>query len=187
MPDAPRPTRPQLDSKGRLQSPTIDRPNGAEPFGAQLPELADMVSLQDHELHELLDRFGVSGAWQDLRSQAMQYAADMGQFVSLDPDNLRREVERLIAGNPATGYSRRALLGMARETQRAFVLDSFAEEGPNQEFIRICENDESSCSRCPEYAGIIGTLGQHAADPGLPGAATCDGGFYCRCQLVILD
>ena len=145
-----------------------------------------MTCRTDAELQDVLSRYGVTGAWDQLRNDAMGYASRMANFDALDLDAIKREAERLVAGDPKHGFSRRARLSLARETQRAFILDSYANESPDQLYIRISEDDDHTCDRCLEYAGIIGTLGQHAAEPGLPGFNSCDGGGQCRCSLVRL-
>jgi len=169
---------------GKLNIPVSERPTGTQPLISTMPTAAELVSLTNDELLELLQDFGVVAPWPQLVADTYGYAAEMSKVTNIGtPDYLEREVERLLEPKVS---SRRALLGLARETQRAFNLDAFMKEGPNQEYIRISEDDDHTCDRCDALAGIIGTMGEHISI-GLPGPASCDGGSFCRCQLVIID
>jgi len=172
-----------VDAGGKLQIPVSERPTGAQPLIATMPTVSELVDLTNDELLELLQDFGVKAPWPQLVADNYGYAAEMSKITNLGtPDYLEREVERLLDHHS----SRRGLLGLARETQRAFILDAFSKEGPNQEYIRISEDDEHTCDRCDALAGTIGTMGEHVS-MGLPGPASCDGGNYCRCVLVLVD
>jgi len=179
--------KPRLDERGRLISPGLDRlPNG-EPIMRQLPTYAEMVDLDDGQLADVMELYGIQKPWRQLQADAMGYATQMMQLPEgASEEMILREVQRL-TGIGSQG-SRRALLGGAREAQRAFTMSEFMRDNPpDQLYVRVPEGDESTCDRCLEYAGIEGTIPQHAEDPGLPGFASCDGGSYCRCVLIPVD
>ena len=172
------------DTGGKLNLPVSERPTGTQPLIATMPTAAELVGLTNDELLELLHDFGVVAPWPQLVADTYGYATEMSKITNVGtPGMIEREVQRLLEPK---NDSRRALLGLARETQRAFNMDAFAKEGPNQEYIRISEDDEHTCERCDALAGTIGTMGEHVS-MGLPGPASCDGGSYCRCVLVLID
>ncbi|MCP4640274.1 MAG: hypothetical protein GY851_07580 [bacterium] len=179
--ERPRPT--YVDEQGRIQSPVITRTPGGAPVGAGLPTAADMKGLDDDELSAILKRYGITKPWEEMQTDAAVYVKQMSDRLRAgSEEEIHAEVERITGGMS----DRRGMLSLARRTQqRTGMADALAASGEaDPEFIRIEENDESSCDACIALAGTIGTLSEHEA-VGLPGAATCYGGDLCRGQLVL--
>lgn len=177
--------RPQpsfIDSKGRINSPVIEREGGI-PTGVQLPTAASMVNMDDAELHALLQRYGVAKPWQEMSDDAAQYVARMQSRTTpaMTEEEVNEEVARI-----TTPISQRGLRGLARRTQERWTtmeaLDAVGDM--SHELIRISEGDDAVCDSCLALAGSIGTIFEHEAI-GLPGSQSCDGGDDCRCTLVL--
>ena len=172
------------DDRGRIQAPTIRRAEGRV-LTIPMPSSQEMLRLPNGELTAILQRFGVERNWGELYNGSADYVQRMSRRLaplSRDPDAFWSEVDRLSAGE-----DRRHLIGAVRRAQENYTTQRILEGvGFNQEFIRVLDSDDNNCEPCIARAGIIGTF-QEQADVGLPGTASCDGGDYCRCQLVPID
>lgn len=134
-------------------------------------------SLTDAELRAVMTEFGMRVPFEKLITDAQKYVAEMTNLIPGTPA-FNAEVERITGS-----ASRRGLLGMARRTQETMTTREIMERTDVKEFIRILDSDENNCDPCVGLAGEIGTLEYHESI-GLPGAASCLGGDYCRCQLI---
>lgn len=157
-----------------LESPFITRPAGLEPFQAKLPPARELNALDDAGLARLLLRFNIIGPWEEQRIDAAAYLQRMTSYPLGSPQ-YQAEMDRLTDQD-----SRAWLLKTARRAYQDFNL-AYTDTGGK--LIRICEDDETSCDTCVRLGGEVGTIEQHQA-LGLPGAHSCEGGDYCRCQLV---
>jgi len=162
----------------KLIAPDIGR-DGAVPVAMPLPELTDMVALSDAELLSLLERFGVTDPAQQMLEDTRRYVSRLSRIPPGSPA-FATEVERLLSQD-----DRRGLLGMTRRVQERYTTLTALDGEEGREMIRISEGDTHVCEDCATLEGFIGTYEEHAA-VGLPGAQSCRGGDYCRCQLVLI-
>lgn len=160
----------------RLDKPTIDWA-GNVPTQFEFPELADLVSMDDAALSEILRRFGVTPSSLEMRASAAAYVSRMTGYAP-NSDAWNKAVDALLDNE-----SQRGLLSMCRSAMREFSILEAANGDLTTEFCRISEGDDHVCPQCQNLAGEEGTLAYHATI-GMPGAASCDGGDMCRCQLV---
>lgn len=167
----------RIDDKGRLQSPGIERPDGVVPYGVKLPSMNDMLDLSAPELIELLQRYGIVGSWAEAKARV---ADIVGRIHGIPPGPLFDTQVRAIIEN-----SRKGLVQTARRVTERYTTIQASTGDEKQLFVRMPEDydPERICDICYELAGTIGTLAQHE-EVGLPGAASCLGGDYCRCTLV---
>lgn len=165
----------------RLMSPTIDWSQPA-PQQANLPDVADLVKLSVPERQRILKEFGITRPWEKMRSDAAEYLARMSD-LQYGTDAYNLELNRL-----ASSASKRGSLQNTRAAYRQFeTLEMMRGKDPaTQEFIRVTEGDEHVCSPCDGLGGEEGTMAYHSSI-GLPGPASCEGGNYCRCGLLLLD
>jgi hypothetical protein len=142
-----------------------------------LPSISDLRMLSIGELAELLERFGIAGGWPAMKASAAGYVQRM---TSIPPGSeaFLSEIDAL-----TDAASKRGALSLARGAYRDLQLYEAADGDPGSEFIWISEHDGSTCKRCLEREGDIDSLAGHARK-GLPGPSVCEGGGYCRCQLV---
>jgi hypothetical protein len=162
----------------RLQSPTIDWTSGV-PEQFRFPPSRDLKGMSVSELNAYLERFGILEPWQQAKVSAAGYVQRM---TSIPPGSeaFRDEVSRIVGlDNP------RGALSMTRRAYRELSLVD-AVSGGAREYIWISDGDESTCARCGSRGGDIDTLVGHAKK-GLPGPGVCEGGDYCRCELVPVD
>jgi hypothetical protein len=167
---------PRLGNDGKILAADIVL-DSFVPVPDPLPELADMVTLDNQELLRTLHRINLIDSPSDLEADVASYLSRMSR-LSVGTVEFQAELERLLNFN-----SRRALLGTVRRTQERYTTRMAVDGNEKQELIRISEGDESTCAVCANLEGAIGTYQEHEA-LGLPGAQTCIGGDYCRCQLV---
>jgi hypothetical protein len=165
-----------LDDDGRIVAPDVGL-DGPVPTAQPLPELADMLALDKADLLEVLSRFDIVDPAEALRADVMGYLSRFPRLAE-DPERMAAEVERLLSLE-----ERRGLLGITRRTQERYTTLQAVQGDEAQLLIRISEGDTHVCEDCAALEGAIGTYSEHAAI-GLPGAQTCLGGDYCRCQLV---
>jgi hypothetical protein len=159
----------------RLEAPTIDWSSGV-PEQFRFPDSRDLKSLSVSELNEYLTRFGILEPWQQAKLSAAGYVQRMSA-IPPGSQAFKDEVNRLVGfDNP------RGALGMVRRAYRELSLVD-AVSGGSREYIWISDGDDGTCDRCSERGGDIGTLAYHA-EKGLPGPAVCEGGDFCRCELV---
>jgi hypothetical protein len=168
---------PRLDERGRILAAEINR-DDVVPTPDPLPELASMLCLSKADLLDVLHRINAIDKPLDLRADTQRYLSRFPRLAA-DPERFAAEMDRLL---DATN-ERRALLGLARRTQERYTTIQAVDGNPAQELIRISEGDDHVCDECAALEGAIGTYEEHAAI-GLPGAQSCLGGDYCRCQLV---
>jgi|GEM_PF-6650444 len=162
----------------RYVSPTLtlDGP----PDQLRLPSLADISKLTNAQLGELLEHYGVTTPWNVMQAQSMEYIAKMTQLRPGSAE-FRAELTRL-----TTDESRRGMIGLARRASQQWSSWDAIDGNVNQTMICITEDDESTCDGCGPYGGEIKTFAEWQAI-GFPGAAVCQGGDYCRCDLVVID
>jgi hypothetical protein len=172
MPEAKR-----LDGE-QLVAPDIGR-DGAVPVAQPLPELAAMVSLSDADLLDLLERFGVIDTRQQLIESIRGYVARATRIPPGSPA-FATEVERVL-----TQMEKRDLVGMTRRAQERYTTLQALDGSATKQMIRLSEGDTHVCEDCARLSGFIGNYEDQAA-VGLPGAQSCRGGDYCRCQLIAI-
>lgn len=168
---------------GQLDSPTIDR-SQVVPEARRLPTIDQLVKLSDAELFKTLQLFGIEQPWEALRADTAAYIQRMTSYPPGSPQ-FATELRRLTGID--SDKPSRALLSTSRAVYREYQNSILvAQNPPNQEYIRVDEADDNECENCEQLAGYVGTMQQHAS-VGLPGAASCLGGNYCRCSLVPID
>lgn len=168
-----------IDEDGKIRAPNMALA-GPVPVVDPLPDIAGMIALSDEELIAVLQRYGVTTTWEELRANMLDTVRAAMRIPAGAPD-YRERMEFLIDSG-----SRRTLVGMARRASEQYATREALDGDANAQLIRISEGDDHVCGPCEERAGMIGTLAEHEA-MGAPGAASCDGGDYCRCQLVRID
>ena len=172
------------DDRGRITAPTIERRDGRV-FTIPMPSNREILRLSNAEMVNILQRFGVSPDWNGYFTTSAAYTSRLSSTLSslsTDTAAFASELER-----QAFAESRKHLIGSVRRAQENYTTNRVLEGlGPNQEFIRILDSHDNQCEPCIARAGIIGTIEEQAA-VGLPGTASCDGGDYCRCQLMPID
>lgn len=167
-----------LGPDGKIVAPNIGRA-GPVPVIKPLPDIAAMHAMDDGDLWAFLVEMGVvdgrafaAGAEQ-IANRLMRVPPGTGDFDSL----LDRMME-------SEGH--RALVGMARRAKERWQTLEALDGDIAAELVRISEGDDHVCENCEALAGATGTLADHEAI-GAPGAASCLGGDYCRCQIVRID
>lgn len=165
----------------RFVSPTLDWSTG-KPNQVNLPSTAELVKLSVAQRSDIFRRFGLSPTWDTLRAEVGQYVT---RLTTSPPgsESWTAEIERLLDQT-----TKRGALGLARTAYRQFeVLDALKGKDPKtQKFVRIYEGDDHTCKPCESLGGEEGTMEYHASI-GLPGPASCLGGMYCRCPLIMVD
>jgi hypothetical protein len=175
------------DDRGRIIAPTIERVEGRV-RAIPMPSHDEILRLPDDQLAGILQRFGVLPKWTDYYNGSADYVMRMSRTLSpLSTDPANREAFWAEVDRLAATESRRHLIGAVRRAQEQYTTQRVLEgTDPGQEFIRILDSHDNQCEACIARAGIIGTYEEHVA-VGLPGASSCFGGDYCRCQLVPID
>ena len=168
------------DEKGRIQAPTLQRTKQGTVKVFKLPTAAQTLRMSDAELIGIMQRFSVFRAWSDYFTGSSTYVAQ--QARQLTPLLGTPEFDRQMA-NLARPEDRRHLIGSVRRVQETWTTQRILDDNPNQEFIRVLDSHDNQCDACIARAGTIGSIEEHEAI-GLPGASSCFGGDYCRCQLV---
>ena len=168
-----------IDEDGKIRAPNMALA-GPVPVVDPLPDIASMIAMPDDELIRTLQRYGVTQPWSEMRAEMLSYVQRMARIPAGAPDYRERAEMLLDMG------SRRTLVGMARRASEQYATKEALDGDAGALLIRISEGDDHVCGPCEARAGIIGTLAEHEA-MGAPGAASCDGGDYCRCQLVRID
>lgn len=170
-----------LDGNGRIISPGIDRSKGLVPLTRKLPSASDMLDLDPDELLELMQLYGVVEPWEALRQENAMYVARMRNIPN--PELFKAQSIALLDTN-----TKRGVVSLARRTQERYNTLSIIDGNENQLLMRLPDDYDPDrlCEVCADLAGMIGTYSEHMA-VGLPGAASCLGGDYCRCSLVGLD
>jgi hypothetical protein len=168
-----------IGEDGKIRAPNMALA-GPVPVVDPLPDIASMIALPDDELIRVLQRYGVTVTWEELRANMLDTVRAAMRIPAGAPDYRERMEYFLDSG------SRRTLVGMARRASEQYATKEALDGDAGALLIRISEGDDHVCGPCEARAGIIGTLAEHEA-MGAPGAASCDGGDYCRCQLVRID
>ena len=173
----------RFSDNGTLQSPLMETVDwGTAPQVAKIPSNAEFKEMSDVDLSRWLKRWGVTDAWPAMRASAAGYLQRVSALPPGSPEFDAR-LDDLVSGS-----SRRFLLGANRRVLRDYGMLEITQgvDLATQEYIRISEGDEDVCDRCDSLGGHIGTMAEQDA-AGLPGAASCYGGDYCRCELVLID
>lgn len=168
-----------IGADGKIRAPNMGLA-GQVPVVDPLPDIAAMIAMSDEELIRTLQRYGVEVSWADMQASAMAVAARAAAIPAGAPDYAER------MGYFIDSESRRTLVGMARRASEKYATMEALGGDADAQLIRISEGDDHVCGPCEQRAGMIGTLAEHEA-MGAPGAASCDGGDYCRCQLMRID
>jgi len=145
-----------------------------------LPSVADFKGMSMSETHGWLQRFGAMKPSAQAITENIGYLERMSAIQPGTP-----EFATALKTLTDTSETRGALQAARRAYREYGMLDAQA-QNPKQEFVRLSETDDHTCDSCWGKAGEIGTIVYHASI-GLPGAASCYGGDYCRCELLPLD
>jgi hypothetical protein len=167
---------PRLGTDGKILAADIVL-DGPVPVADPLPELADMLGMNNGDLLATMHRLNLLEPVVDLRADTAAYLARASR-LGVGTAEFEAELERLLDVN-----SKRGLLGMVRRTQERYTTHMAVDGDVDKELIRISEGDTHVCDTCAELEGATGTYAEHEAI-GLPGAQSCLGGDYCRCQLM---
>ena len=163
---------------GKLESPTISWGDAPEQF--QFPSMPDLLNASDSDLLSYLQRWGMVDTMAQRKSKAAAMVADLARRP--------KEAGKRRFKATVQGTMRRELLQDNRRMMREFImLDTVnGVDIKKQKFVRMGENDDSTCEGCDPLIGFEGTLAEHEAQ-GMPGAASCYGGDACRCTLLQVD
>lgn len=168
-----------IGEDGKIKAPNMALA-GPVPVVDPLPDIASMIAMADAELIRTLQRYGIEVSWEEIQASAMAIASKAAAIPAGAPDYAER-MEFLIDSE-----ARRTLVGMARRASEKYATMEALDGDASALLIRVSEGDDHVCGPCEQRAGMIGTLAEHEA-MGAPGAASCDGGDYCRCQLIRID
>lgn len=166
-----------LDEGGKLQAPTIQRYGGPVPMRESLPSYVDLLKLSTEELGIVLDRFGITQPWAQLRAEVVGYVSRMTYYPP-GSEQFNAALDAILDRESKSGA-----LGMSRQAYREYEKISVDRAAT---FVRICEDDENSCDTCSDLGGYEGTYEQQM-EVGWPGASSCEGGTKCRCVVVQVD
>lgn len=136
-----------------------------------------LLGLSNSELLEVMESTGMIPSFETLQIQAVGYIQRMTELPA-GSIQFKAAVNNLISME-----SRRGLLGMTRRAAQQFTTLNDIGGDTKTEMIWVSEADEDSCNKCLANAAEIHTY-EEWQQIGLPGAATCDGGDYCRCDLL---
>lgn len=163
----------------RLTSPTIEW--SSPPNQVRLPSASDLKGMPPEQLSKILKQFGISKPWPQMKMATAAYAERMMTIPPGNPGALQDEIKRLLDFE-----SKRGALGAARRAYREYAMIEAMDGDVQTDLIWISDGDDGTCERCAARGGDIGTVQYHAAQ-GLPGPSVCQGGDYCRCQLLPID
>lgn len=149
-------------------------------IAAGLPDKATLLAMSPAEFLATMERFAILPNWNVQQTQAAQYVTRMTQYEPGSP-RFKRAVNQLISGE-----SKRGIIGLTRRAAQQYTTLVDTDGDIQREFIWIVEGDESTCDPCRENAALVDTMAGWMSR-GLPGASTCDGGDYCRCDLFPLS
>jgi len=139
--------------------------------------LKSIGRLTNAELLELFEETGIVSPWNTLQMQAAQYVQRM---TELQPGSIQFKAA---VNDMISTESRRGLLGMTRRAAQQWTTIQDTGGDKNKQFIWVTEADDRTCAPCMSNAAEIRSYAEWE-EIGLPGAATCDGGDYCRCDLL---
>jgi len=139
--------------------------------------LVDLRKLDIAGLGAVLDKYGITEPWPQQRAAQVGYLNRMSKYPAGTPQ-YEAELQRLLDFE-----TKSALLRAARRANHEYAKASF---GTEAKIIRICEDDKDSCDTCVKLGGTVGTVAEQEAI-GWVGAASCDGGDYCRCEYAEFD
>ena len=142
-----------------------------------LPSLNSIKKMSNAQLMENLINMGVTGPIGTMQTSASQYVQRMTELRPGSP-RFALEVNNIIGTE-----SRRGMIGLTRRTQQQWTSLAYIDGDVNQNMIWVVEGDSNTCSNCEANAGEVKTYAEWQAE-GPPGAAVCEGGDYCRCDLV---
>lgn len=166
-----------LDPRGVYISKTLTA--DADPKLIRLPDLKDIKNLSLKDLKDTLKHYGVTEAWESYEANAASYLA---RVSSIPPGPLfDAELERILDVS-----SKRGALGMSRRAVQTWSTLEAIDGNVNQEMMWLNEDDDRTCEPCDQNGGEIHTYAEWV-QIGLPGAQTCLGGDYCRCDLLVID
>lgn len=148
------------------------------PHTRKLPTVKELGDLSNAEILKVLNHYGITEPYGILQSQAMEYVRRMMP--------LRSEADIQAAFNELINNERRQLLGVSRRVSQQWSTLDAIQGDIDKELIWLAEDDEATCDSCAPRSGDIDTFAGWKAR-GLPGSATCRGGNYCRCDLVVID
>ena len=140
-------------------------------------DLKALSAMTDAELLAAMEEAGMIAPWGALQMQAAESVMRMTELPPGSPA-FTAAVNGIISKE-----ARKGLVGMTRRATQQFTTLNDMAGDTNKEFIWIVEGDDSTCAPCMVNAAMIKTYAEWEAS-GLPGAATCDGGDFCRCDLL---
>ena len=164
----------------QLQSPVLDWQS--PPTIRPLPEVKDLLALNDAELLKVLQYFGFEDSWPAAEQAAAKYVERITQRRWRDKDELQAEVRKL--ATTATTDGRRSLAKRAYG-EYTVHLALGPDDPATAIWTRIGEGDDHQCDGCYGAQGEEGTLAYHESI-GWRGAR-CHGGDRCRCEYLRSD
>lgn len=159
--------------KEKLISPTVVF--NKVPEQARLPSLEAMGDLSVGQLSKVLDAYGVTDPWDSMRVDAMSYLNRM----NVPLHRMDAAVEGLL------NHERKAQLMLARRVSERWATMNSLEGDYSQTMAWITVGDDAMCDPCDDNGGLEMPYTEWL-QYGLPGAQTCDGADYCRCELVLV-
>ena len=176
-----------FDEFGRLHSPFVDRDYQREdvPRAVMLVDMPSMDVGTPEGLaavEEVIARMSSPHLAQQFEEGQREYLARFG-FGPGD-QRYQAELDRLVAG--ASG---RALIGQARDLERAYSTAAALGGDLTSTAVWVTEGDDNVCDACSGAADAINGAGgmPYNAWPSYPGGDTCYGGSMCRCQPIVVD
>ncbi len=166
----------QLDPTGaRLIAPGLNA--GDTPTQARLPSIEQMSRLSQKELIDVLQHYGVTKPWEQMRLETSKYLERVSG-IQPNSDRWKEEMNSILDHESTAGMRKLT----KRVTENWSTLDSI-DGNLQHEMMWITVTDDSLCIECEDNGGDIQTYEDWAIQ-GLPGAAVCLGGDECRCELV---
>lgn len=161
---------------GRFITPGLT--HDIRPNQAKLPTLAEMKDMSNADLLRTLNHYGITEPYNMLQMQSMDYVRRMMPLKT--SEDINRAYSQLI------NNERRQLLGVTRRVSQQWSTLDAIQGNIQQELIWIAEDDEATCDACAPRSGEIETwIGWRQR--GMPGSEVCQGGNYCRCDLIVVN
>ena len=142
-----------------------------------LPDIDVIKKMSNAELLDFLESHGVTKSYGQMQMDAGQYVTRMTDLRPGSPE-WAAEVFRI-----TDTESRRGMLGLTRRVQQNWTTLEYIDGDVDTQLIWVSEGDDHTCDNCARQAGQVKTYRQWQLE-GMPGASTCLGGDYCRCDLV---
>ena len=154
--------------------------SSSPPEQVRLPDIKALGDLTNEQLLQVLEHYGIVAPWDTLVSTAAQYVARLTELRPGSPE-FAAEVQRILDLE-----SRRGMLSVSRRVHQQWSSLDAIDGDMGKQMVWITELDSSVCEPCSQRGGLMMSYREWQST-GMPGAAVCQGGDLCRCDLVVVD